>query len=228
MWHFFWNLPTRHRASNDICAGSHQPVGSRHKTVCHHDVISPIFQSRDPPSTSKIIPLSFLCAPSRELWESFSELFKSGILWVEVHDDHQVLCSCSFFIFHFSFSGSRLRLLKLLTGVEDAILQFLSPAPFLESQINGDVNGERVVKVSFQWDYYNFPFHWSCLSMTIVDGIFSLGTTLMKQITSFGKLLQFGFPPPLTKKCFKKILHFSTPAMFSKILQFFTHDNVFF
>ena len=64
--------------------------------------------------------------------------------------------------------------------------------------------------------------------MTIVDGIFSLGTTLMKQITSFGKLLQFGFPPPLTKKCFKKILHFSTPAMFSKILQFFTHDNVFF
>ena len=64
--------------------------------------------------------------------------------------------------------------------------------------------------------------------MTIVNGIFSLGTTLMKQITSFGKLLQFGFPPPLTKKCFKKILHFSTPAMFSKILQFFTHDNVFF
>ena len=64
--------------------------------------------------------------------------------------------------------------------------------------------------------------------MTIVDGIFSLGTTLMKQITSFGKLLQFGFPEPLTKKCFKKILHFSTPAMFSKILQCFTHDNVFF
>ena len=57
---------------------------------------------------------------------------------MEVHDDHQVLCSCSFFIFHFSFSGSRLRLLKLLTGVEDAILQFLSPAPFLELQINGD------------------------------------------------------------------------------------------
>ena len=57
---------------------------------------------------------------------------------------------CSFYIFHFSFSGSRLRLLKLLTGVEDAILQFLSPAPFLELQINGDVNGERVVKVSFQ------------------------------------------------------------------------------
>ena len=95
-----------------------------------------------------------------------------------------MFCCCTFFSCHFSFSGCRPRL-QLLTVVEDAVLQFLPPVPFLELQINGAENcGANVYFEScFNEDdivkFLQFPL---VQSMTIGSMILTLRVAPMETI----------------------------------------------
>ena len=93
-------------------------------------------------------------------------------------------CCCTFFSCHFSFSGCRPRL-QLLTVVEDAVLQFLPPVPFLELQINGAENCSANVyfESCFNEDdsvkFLQFPL---VQSMTIGSMILTLRVAPMETI----------------------------------------------
>ena len=140
-------------ADDDICPGSHQPIVSRR--VCSRTKQFVIVTSSTLAAFLDVDPF-FNLAPKSFFFFlffvyllgnfcSFSVNFSKVGASIEKLKFMTISKLCSFYS-----CGCQLPRLQLLTVVEDAILQFLPPAPFLKLQINAAENDSCAENVYFQ------------------------------------------------------------------------------